>query len=83
VTPTHTHTPSVTTRAITPNCATMTMVRKDNTRIGSRIFLNARMLGSLTELMQLRDHHGPIFVYRIAQPRHANNVLKYRQRLFE
>ena len=61
----------------------MTMVRNDNTRIGSRNFLNARMLGSLTELLQLCDHHGPIFVYRIAQPRYANGVLKCRQRLLE
>jgi hypothetical protein len=41
------------------------------------------MLGSLTELLQLCDHHGPIFVYRIAQPRYANSVLKCRQPFFE
>ncbi|GLE52641.1 hypothetical protein ATCCBAA256_22050 [Mycobacterium montefiorense] len=53
------------------------MVRNDNTRIGSRIFLNARMSGSLTELLLLHDHHRPLTAYRVAALRYGGDMLSW------
>lgn len=64
VTPTQTHTSSVTTRAITLNYATMTIVRNDSTRIGSRIFINARMWGSLADWRRSR----PVIMHPMSRP---------------